>query len=110
NTKRRYSARAAISSGSTTITAAPTTGASVQPAPPTITASRNKIDCENGKLSGATKANSAANKPPATPVNAADSAKAMVFTTTGLKPTARAATSESRTASIAMPQELEARR
>ena len=99
-----------MSSGSTTMTAAPTTGASVQPAPPTITASRNRIDWENGKESGATKANSAANRPPATPVSAADSAKAMVLTMTGRKPMARAAISESRTATMAMPQELRARR
>ena len=37
---RRYSARLEISSGSTTVIAAPTSGPSVQPAPPTTTASR----------------------------------------------------------------------
>src|SRR5262245_1101320 len=83
NANKRYSASEAMSSGSTTITSAPTTGARVQPAPPTMTASRNKIDCEKGKLSGATKAKSAANRPPATPVSAADSAKAMVLMATG---------------------------
>ncbi len=48
------------SSGSTTLIAAPTTGPNTQPAPPTITASRNRIDCENGNESGATNINSGA--------------------------------------------------
>mgnify|MGYP003694461449 CR=1 FL=1 len=69
--------------GSTTMTAAPTSGPSTQPAPPTMTASRNRIDCENGKELGADEGRSAARTaPPASPVNAADSAKATVLTMT----------------------------
>ena len=106
----RYSARPDSSSGSTTLTSAPTTGPSAQPAPPTITANRNRIDCENGNESGATNISSGAKIPPASPVNTADSANAAVLTMTGLSPIERAAASASRTATIAMPQPLRARR
>src|SRR5215470_13868872 len=80
---RRYSARPESNSGSTTLTSAPTTGPSVQPAPPTITANRNRIDCENGNESGATNISSGAKIAPASPVQAADSEKAAVLTITG---------------------------
>ena len=107
---RRYSASQDSISGSNTLTTAPITGASVQPAPPTITASRNRIDCENGKLEGATNIRSGANIAPARPVSTADNAKAAVFTITGLRPIERAATSASRTATMPLPQVLLASR
>ena len=100
----RYSARFDSSSGSTTVTAAPTAGPSTQPAPPTTQASRNRIDCENGNESGATNASSDAKMPPAIPANIADSMNAAALTLTGLSPIERAATSASRTATIALPQ------
>ena len=90
--------------------AAPTTGPSTQPAPPTITASRNRIDCENGNESGATNMNKGAKIAPASPVNDADRANAAVLTITGLSPIERAAISASRTATIPLPQALFARR
>ena len=90
--------------------AAPTTGPSTQPAPPTMTASRNRIDCENGNESGATNIISGAKIAPARPVNTADSANAAVLTVTGLRPIERAAISLSRTATIALPQALPASR
>ena len=107
---RRYSARPERSSGSTTLMSAPTTGPKVQPAPPTMTANRNRIDCENGNESGATNISSGAKIPPASPVNTAERANAAVLTITGLSPIERAAGSASRTATIAMPQPLRARR
>ena len=64
-------------------------GPSVQPAPPTITTSTNRIDCENGNESGVTKPNSGANSAPARPANSAERAKATVLTTTGLRPMTR---------------------
>jgi hypothetical protein len=51
-----------------------------------------------------TKPESGANKPPAAPAQAADTAKATVFTTSGWKPSDSAAVSLSRTARIAAPQ------
>ena len=102
----RYSARCDSSSGSTTVTAAPTTGPNTQPAPPTITASRNRIDCENGNESGATNIISGAKIAPASPANTADSANAAVLIVTGLRPIERAAVSLSRTATMALPQAL----
>jgi len=53
---------------------------------------------------------SGAKMPPASPVNTADRENAAVFTITGLRPIERAAGSASRTATIAMPQPLRARR
>src|ERR1043165_2666592 len=96
----RYSARLDSSSGSSTVTTAPTTGPSTQPEPPTITASRNRIDCENGKESGATNIISGAKIAPASPANTAETAKAAVLIDTGLSPTERAAVSLSRTATM----------
>jgi hypothetical protein len=106
----RYSASPDSSSGSITVTTAPTAGPSTQPAPPTITASRNRIDCENGNESGATNIISGAKMAPASPANTAETAKAAVLIVTGLSPTERAALSLSRTATIALPQALPARR
>ena len=106
----RYSARPERSSGRTTLTNAPTTGPKVQPAPPTMTANRNRIDCENGNESGATNISSGAKIPPARPVKTAERENAAVLTITGLRPIERAAGSASRTATIAMPQPLRARR
>src|SRR6201746_1841777 len=100
----RYSARFDNSSGSTTMTAAPTAGPSTQPAPPTTHASRNRIDCENGNEPGATNASKEAKMPPANPANTAESMKAAALTLTGLSPIEHAATSASRTATIALPQ------
>ena len=48
--------------------------------------------------------------PPATPANTADKPKAAVLMTTGLSPIERAAISESRTATIPLPQPLPATR
>ena len=105
-----YSARLDSISGSTTLIAAPMAGPSVHPAPPTITASRNKIDCENGKLEGATNIRRGANIAPASPVRTADKANDAVLTITGLSPIERAATSASRTATMPLPQVLVATR
>src|SRR6476660_5565696 len=80
----RYSASQASSSGSTTVTTAPTTGPTTQPAPPTITASRKRIDCAQGNESGATNIIRGAKIAPASPVNCADSANETVFMVTGL--------------------------
>src|SRR6187455_2172825 len=80
----RYSARKDRNSGSITVIAAPTAGPSTQPDPPTITASRNRIDCENGNESGATNIISGAKIAPANPANTADTANAAVLTLTGL--------------------------
>ena len=65
-----------------------------------MTASRNRIDCENGNESGATNISSGAKIPPARPVKTAESAKAAVLTITGLRPIERAASSASRTATM----------
>ena len=93
-----------------TVTTAPTTVPNTKPEPPTITASRNRIDCEKGKESGATNIISGAKIAPASPAKAAEIAKAAVLMLTGLRPTERAAVSLSRTATIALPQALAARR
>src|SRR5882672_7549416 len=106
----RYSARPDSNSGIITVTMAPTSGPSPQPAPPTMTASRNRIDCENGNESGATNIMSGAKMAPASPANIADIAKAAVLIVIGLSPTERAAASLSRTARIALPQPLAASR
>ena len=108
--RSRYSASQDSISGSNTLTRAPITGPSVQPAPPIMTASRNRMDCENGKLDGATNIRRGANIAPARPVSTADIAKAAVFKTTGLRPIERAATSASRTATIPLPRLLSASR
>src|SRR6185295_10180031 len=56
----RYSASAARNSGSSTTIVAPTRGPAVKPAPPIITTSTNRIDCEKAKVDGVTKPESAA--------------------------------------------------
>ena len=106
----RYSARPARNSGRSTTTAAPASGPVTVPAPPMITTSTNRIDCENPNVDGVTKPESEANRPPARPAHAADAANAAVFTVTGLSPIDSAATSESLTARIAAPHSLRARR
>src|SRR5262249_2745541 len=105
-----YSAKPDNSSGPITLIAAPTTGPNTQPAPPTMTASRNRIDCENGKESGATNINSGAKIAPARPVKNADSTKAVVLMITALSPIEPAAISASRTATMLLPQALAASR
>src|SRR5499426_2744083 len=107
---RRYSARPARTSGSATTTAAPTSGPVTVPAPPIITTSTNRIDCENENVDGVTKPDSGANSAPASPAQAAETANATVFTATGFSPIDSAAVSESFTARIAAPQSLFASR
>src|SRR6202008_2951410 len=87
----RYSASCDSSSGSKTVIAAPTAGPNCAPAPPTITASRNRIDCENGKESGATNIISGEYTAPARPAKAAEMANDAVLIVTGLSPIDRAA-------------------
>jgi hypothetical protein len=70
---RRYSASPASTSGSSTTSAAPASGPVTVPAPPMITTSTNRIDCENVNVEGVTKAESAANSAPASPAHAAKS-------------------------------------
>ena len=65
---------------------APTSGPSVVPAPPTITTSRNMIDCENVNPLGLTKLASGANTPPASPAASAERVNAMMRTAIGLSP------------------------
>src|SRR6185369_12144050 len=72
--------------------------------PPIITTSTNRIDCRKAKVEGVTKPESAAKRAPASPAQAAESAKASALIATGLRPTDSAATSESFTARIAEPQ------
>ena len=62
------------------------------------------------KLPGLTKLVSGEKNAPATPVTIAESVKAAVRTTTELRPTDPAATSESRTARMARPHGLRASR
>ena len=102
----RYSASAARNSGSSTTIAAPTSGPATEPAPPMITTSTNRIDCENAKVDGVTKPDSAAKNAPATPAQNAEMAKAAVLMRTGSRPIDSAAISESFTARIAAPQRL----
>ncbi len=106
--RSRYSASPASTSGSSTTTAAPTSGPVTVPAPPMITTSTKRIDCENAKVDGVTNAESEANMPPASPAHAADAANAAVFTATGFSPIDSAAVSESFTARIAAPHPLRA--
>ena len=75
----RYSARPASTSGSSTTIAAPTSGPATEPAPPMITTSTNRIDCEKAKVEGVTKPDSAANSAPATPAHTAEMANAAVL-------------------------------
>ena len=75
-----------------------------------MTASRNRIDCENGNESGATNIINGAKIAPASPAKTADIANATVLMLTGLSPIERAAVSLSRTATIALPHALAARR
>ena len=53
-------------------------GPQVRPAPPMTVASKNRIDCENGKELGAMNPVSVACRPPARPALAAASTKAAV--------------------------------
>ena len=105
-----YSASSDRNSGSKTTMAAPMSGPKTVPAPPTITTRRNKIDWKNENELGLTNAVIGANKPPASPAAAADSAKAMVRMVTVLRPIDCPAISESRTARMARPQGLSANR
>ncbi len=98
------------SSGSSTISSAPSTGPSTEPAPPTITASTNRIDWEKGNEAGLMNIISGATSEPARPVSSADRPKARVLVCTGLKPSERAAMSEALTARMAVPQPLLRRR
>ncbi|MNQ91371.1 hypothetical protein D3C85_1067480 [compost metagenome] len=102
----RYSAKSDSSSGTSTISSAPTSGPNSIPLPPTITASTNRMDWENGKDSGLMNISKGASKLPASPVNAADRANARVLLMTGLKPSERAAISDAFTARMALPQLL----
>ena len=105
----RYSASPARLSGSRTVTRAPNRGPSTVPAPPTTTERTNRIDCVKGKELGAMNSISGGRTAPASPVSAAEIAKASVFTRTGSKPREAAATSASRTARIARPSRLRRR-
>src|SRR5450830_2168273 len=83
---------------------APISGPMVEPAPPTTTTSTNRIDCMKPKVSGVTNVDNGANKQPARPASMADTAKATVLITNGLRPMDSDAVSLSLTARIAAPQ------
>ena len=82
---------------------APTSGPASEPAPPMITTSTKRIDCENENVDGVTKPESDAKNAPATPAYTAEMAKASVLMRTGSRPIDSAATSVSFTARIAAP-------
>ena len=81
-------------------------GPSTRSAPPIMTTSRNRIDWKNGKDSGLMKSLMAAKTPPARPATAADMANATVRISVGSRPIDWLATSESRTARMALPHGL----
>ncbi len=103
NTNWRYSASPASSSGNSPTSTAPASGPTVLPAPPSITTSRNKMDCENGNEDGAMKPVSPACSPPARPAAPAASTKAAVRTGSARMPTLRAAAGAVATTAIASP-------
>ena len=109
-TSSRYSATRARASGRSTTTAAPSSGPTTVSTPPTMTTRRNRIDWRNEKLPGVTNAVSGEKNAPATPVASADSVNAMVRIRTVSSPIEPAAISESRTARMARPHGLRARR
>ena len=71
-----------------------------------MTTSRNRIDWKNGNDSGLMKSLMAANTPPARPATAAEMANATVRMSVGSRPIDWLATSESRTARMALPHGL----
>ena len=106
----RYSARAERNSGSSTTTRAPTTGPRTVPIPPMMATRRKRIDWRKGNDSGLMKFVREAKIAPASPEIAADSVNAVVRIMTGSSPSDRDASSESRTARMALPQALALRR
>src|SRR6185369_10288674 len=92
--------RRKISSGM--IKAAPTTGPISVPAPPMSARSANltPVSASENTVGGSITRTSMQNNPPPTPVNAADKAMVMHFTLTTSIPTAAAASSSSRTATM----------
>src|SRR5690606_14863677 len=100
----RMSSMLARNSGSRPTISAPTRGPATDPTPPISTTSTNRIDWMKLKVLGVTNVDSGAYNPPAAPAQAADTAKATVFVTSGLMPTDSAAISLSLTARMAAPQ------
>ena len=110
-TSKRYSASEAISSGNTTMTAAPTTGAEGVAGAADDDGQQKQDRLRERETIGRDEHSSGANMPPATPVNTAERAKASGLDADRIEADRRgAAISESRTAIIALPQALRARR